>query len=122
MTAELVILFALSIACDVFGQLAFKLGTQRTPDAGESGVVVFVGRLLAERWILTGLGIYAVEFIVWVRILSIAPLNIAFPVASLNILGIVLLGRLFLGESVNSRQWAGAALVTAGVAIVAQTI
>lgn len=122
MTVELAILFALSIACDVLGQLAFKFGTKNLPEAGVSGLHVFVARLLREPWILAGLGVYAVEFVVWVRILAIAPLNIAFPVASLNILGIVFAGRVFLGETVNLRQWAGAALITVGVAVVAQTI
>ena len=122
MTVELVVLFAVSIVCDVFGQMAFKLGANQLPEGTAAGLTDFLGRLLADRWILSGLAVYLVEFVVWVRILAVAPLNIAFAVASLNILGIVFAGRIFLGEPVSYRQWAGAAFITVGVAIVAQSI
>jgi multidrug transporter EmrE-like cation transporter len=122
LTTGIILLFMASIACDVGGQLALKLGSRSLPDASADGVLVYVARLFAERWLLLGIAIYAVEFVVWVRILSLTPLNVAFPLASLNILGIVLAGRVFLGESVSSRQWSGAALITLGVAIVSQSV
>jgi multidrug transporter EmrE-like cation transporter len=122
MTGEIILLLAISIACDVFGQLAFKLGADRLPETGPVGLPAFVLRLVAEPFLLGGIAIYAVEFIVWIRVLALVPLGIAFPIASLNILGIVLAGRAFLGEPVSRKQWVGTALITAGVAIVAQTL
>jgi uncharacterized membrane protein len=121
MTVEFFILFTVSIACDVFGQLAFKLGTRTLSDMDGAGITGFIRELLAQRWIVVGLVIYTVELLVWIRILAIAPLTLAFPLASLNILGIVLVGRTFLGETVSLKQWTGAALITIGTAIVAQT-
>ncbi len=122
MTAEIVLLLAASIACDVFGQLALKLGANRLPTPDAVGLPAFLYRLTREPWLLSGIAIYAVEFVVWIRVLALVPLGIAFPIASLNILGIVLAGRLYLDEPVSRRQWAGAALITTGVAIVAQTL
>ena len=122
MTGEIILLLAISIVCDVFGQIVFKLGADRLPDVGTVGLRVFLLRLTAQPWLIGGIVIYMIEFIVWVRVLALVPLGIAFPIASLNILGIVLASRFFLGEPVKRKQWIGAALVTAGVALVAQTL
>lgn len=122
MTGEIILLLAISIVCDVVGQIVFKLGADRLPDVGTVGLRVFLLRLTAQPWLIGGIVIYMIEFIVWVRVLALVPLGIAFPIASLNILGIVLASRIFLGEPVKRKQWIGAALVTAGVALVAQTL
>ena len=109
--------FLASILCDVAGQLCFKRGAQG-PGRPETS-----GRwwsLLANAWVLSGVLIYAIEIVVWVRILSLVPLAIAFPIASLNFIAITLASRLWLGERVSRRRWAGTALVTLGVVLVAQ--
>jgi drug/metabolite transporter (DMT)-like permease len=121
MTAEIITLIAISIACDVTGQLAFKLGADRLPDAGTIGVPNFCLRMLGEPWLIGGIVIYVVEFIVWIRVLALVPLGVAFPIASLNILGIAMASHYLLGEAITRKQWLGAILITAGVAIVAQT-
>ncbi|MFG1178749.1 EamA family transporter [Xanthobacter versatilis] len=122
MNASLVALFATSVACDVAGQLAFKRGADRLPAVGSAGVGRFALRLVGEPWLILGLLVYAVEFLVWTRILAQVPLAIAFPVASLNILGITVASHLWLGERIVPRQYAGAVLVTAGVALVASSL
>lgn len=122
MTLALVLLFAASLACDVAGQLAFKRGADRLPTMESAGPAAFAARLASEPWLLAGLAVYAVEFVVWTRILAVVPLAIAFPLASLNIIGVTLASRLWLGEAVAPRQYAGAVLVTAGVALVASSL
>ena len=122
MTAEIITLIAISILCDVFGQIAFKLGADRLPDAAVIGVPAFCRRMLGEPWLVGGIAIYIIEFIVWIRVLALVPLGIAFPIASLNILGIALASHFFLGEAITRKQWMGAILITAGVAVVAQTV
>jgi undecaprenyl phosphate-alpha-L-ara4N flippase subunit ArnE len=117
MTLVLASWFLASVVCDVAGQLCFKRGspsnaraprsTSRRPD-------------LANGWVLLGVAIYAIEIFVWIRILSLVPLAIAFPIASLNFIAITLASWLWLGERVSPRRWAGTALVTAGVVLVAQ--
>lgn len=122
MTAEIIILLAISIACDVFGQLAFKVGADRLPAADTIGVPAFCMRMAGDPWLVGGIAIYILEFIVWIRVLALVPLGIAFPLASLNILGIALASHFFLGEAISRKQWLGAVLITAGVAVVAQTV
>jgi undecaprenyl phosphate-alpha-L-ara4N flippase subunit ArnE len=122
MTTEIILLLAISIACDVFGQIAFKIGAGRLPDAEAVGVPAFCLRMTGEPWLIAGIATYVIEFVVWIRVLALVPLGIAFPIASLNILGIALACHFFLGEAITRKQWMGAILITAGVAIVAQTI
>ena len=122
MTGEIIILLAISIVCDVLGQIAFKIGADRLPEAETVGVPAFCRQMVGEPWLVGGIAIYIIEFIVWVRVLALVPLGIAFPIASLNILGIALASHFFLGEAITRKQWLGAILITAGVAVVAQTV
>jgi multidrug transporter EmrE-like cation transporter len=122
MTAEIIILLGVSIVCDVFAQIAFKIGADRLPPAETIGLPAFCLRMMGEPWLIGGIAIYVIEFIVWIRVLALVPLGIAFPIASLNILGIALASRAFLGEAITRKQWMGAILITAGVAVVAQSV
>ncbi|MFI5012543.1 MAG: hypothetical protein ACHQAY_09360 [Hyphomicrobiales bacterium] len=119
MSIALVFWFALSVACDVFGQLCFKTGADRLPSTAT--VIGKARALLTTPWLIAGLCIYAIEVFVWLKILSVAPLSIAFPIASLNFLGVTLASAVILGEKVGRPQWLGVWLVTIGVAIVAGT-
>jgi undecaprenyl phosphate-alpha-L-ara4N flippase subunit ArnE len=109
---ELALLLTLSVACDVFGQTSFKLGAMDAPPAAL--------RLLPQpAWVAVGLAIYGLEIFVWLRVLALAPLTIAAPIASLNYIGVILMSRWLFDEQVSLRQWAGAAFITAGSVAVA---
>jgi undecaprenyl phosphate-alpha-L-ara4N flippase subunit ArnE len=116
---ELLILFPVSIACDVAGQVFFKLGAGRMPEIGHRTLPAFLSCLARDRWLMAGLLTFAVETLIWLRILAEVPLSIAFPIASLNFIGVTLASRLLFDEPVSGLQWAGCILVTAGVAILA---
>ena len=66
MMGEVILLLTVSILCDVFGQMAFKLGADRLPSPNSVGLQGFVLRLAAEPLLLGGLAIYALELIVWI--------------------------------------------------------
>ncbi len=115
MTTTLALWFALSVLCDVSGQLCFKKGANNLSDTS------FLTSLLANPWTLAGIAIYTVELFVWLRILSIAPLSLAYPLASLNFLGVVFASRIFLKEPVSKRRLLGSLCITIGVGIIALT-
>lgn len=121
MTLWILFWFALSVACDVSGQLCFKIGAERLPDLHKASPGEFAAGVLTDYWLLIGIAIYIVETFVWLRILAEVPLSVAFPIASLNLLGVVLASRVFLNETVGPRRILGAGLITLGVIIVAQT-
>ena len=119
LASSLIPLFAATIACDVAGQLCFKIGAGRLPahDGPERGA--FLRGLLSDGWLLAGIAAYVGQLIIWVRILSMMPLSAAFPIASLTFLVVALACRLILSERLDAGQFAGVVLVMAGVAIVA---
>src|SRR5215475_1221764 len=103
MSPDLMILLAASITCDVSGQTFFKLGA--------IGIAGGTSRALTPiLWVVAGLFVYVIEIFVWLRVLAIAPLTLAGPIASLNYIGVVLAGRWLFKEHMTARQWAGSGL------------
>ncbi|WNW11006.1 transporter [Pseudomonas sp. DTU_2021_1001937_2_SI_NGA_ILE_001] len=119
MSPSVIALIALSIGLDVAGQIAFKLGLDRLPEMdGGFRLAGFWWQLLGAPLLWAGILAYALEFLVWLAVLSLAPLSLAFPAASLAYCGVVLAGRLVLGEAVSRRRWLGTLIITGGVMLV----
>ncbi len=116
MTAPLVAIFAVTVLLDVAGQVAFKIGL----NASLSGPLW--RRILASPPTLAGMAAYALELVLWLAVLSQADLSVAYPAAALAYVGVLLASRLVLRERVTPRRWAGAAIITAGVALVCLSV
>lgn len=116
------LMFALltaSVVCDVAGQVLFKIGVGHDDSGGESpGIGAFALQMLRSPWVLAGLLVYAIEFVVWFAALSLAPLSLAFPFAALSYGGVVVASRYVLHERVSTRRWLGTVAVAAGVALI----
>jgi len=108
-----------SVGCEVIGQLCFKLGVGHGDGPGlDRGMGRFLFGLVQSPWIVAGLLVYVVEFIAWFAALSLAPLSVAFPFATLSYCGVVLASRYVLHERVPVRRWCGTVAIAAGVAMV----
>lgn len=119
MTVLLAILVLLSVLCDVGGQLCFKRGVNSLPRHDEGFRLWRLWRdFIRVPWLWLGVGIFAVELLVWLSLLSRVPLSLAYPLASLNFCGVLLASRFLLHEQVGRRRWLGAVMVTLGVMIV----
>lgn len=115
--------FALLLAtvlCEVCGQVCFKLGVGHDDSAAHrrAGMAGFVLDLVGSPWVVAGLLIYVVEFIVWFAALSRAPLSVAFPFMALSYCGVVIASHWILKEPVSLRRWLGTVAVAGGVALV----
>ncbi|MEO8741841.1 MAG: hypothetical protein ABI365_01470 [Lysobacteraceae bacterium] len=106
-----------SVACDVMGQVSFKLGMSGNY-TGPGGVVGFFRRLAGSPWIGVGIAVYAFEFLLWFAALSLAPLSFVFSFAALSYCGVVLASRVILKEHVSARQWRATCTIAVGVALV----
>lgn len=62
----------------------------------------------------------ASSFFAFTQLLKVAELSFAVPATAASFVVETLLARLILKENVDGRRWAGAVLVAAGVAILAQ--
>jgi undecaprenyl phosphate-alpha-L-ara4N flippase subunit ArnE len=111
------LLFA-SVICDVAGQVCFKLGVGHHDEDSEHGFIGGAMRTLRSPWVVTGLLVYVLEFIVWFAALSLTPLSVAFPFAALSYGGVVIASRYILHERVSARRWFGTVAIAAGVALI----
>lgn len=107
-----------SVACDVIGQVCFKLGVGHDHATPADGTRALLRKLAGSRWIALGLAVYVIEFVLWFAALSRAPLSFAFPVAALSYVGVVLASRVILRERVSARRWLGTCAIVIGVALV----
>lgn len=119
MTPLLALLLACSIGCDIAAHLCFKhgAGLVARPRLGPA-VLGFIAEAARQPVIWLGLTVATIELIIWLQILSQAPLSVVFPIISLNYCGVLIVSRFVLGERVAPRRWAATMLITAGVVMV----
>ncbi|MET0937432.1 MAG: EamA family transporter [Luteibacter sp.] len=110
-----VALWLANVVLDTSGQLAFKAaaGDHRAGDG-----LARWHYMLARPWIWTGIGCYVIHFVVWIAFLSLVPLSRGVLLGSINIVAIMIAGRLLFRERLSPLRVAGIVLVAAGVAIV----
>lgn len=115
MNQTVLLLWALNVLLDTGGQLAFKAA------AGDSRAGDGIARwryMLTRPWIWLGGACYAFEFPVWIAFLSLLPLGRGILLGSINIVAIMLAGRLLFGERLSRMRVAGMLLVSLGVVLV----
>ncbi len=108
-------LWVLNVLIDTGGQLAFKAA------AHEPGALDGTARwrfMLARPWLWVGVSCYVVEFVIWLAFLSLVPLSDGVLLGSINIVAIMVAGRLLFKEKLAPMRVAGIALVAIGVAVV----
>jgi drug/metabolite transporter (DMT)-like permease len=110
-----VVLWLLNVTLDTVGQLAFKAAAS-DPEAGD-GVARW--RYMASRpWLWVGILSYVAEFLVWIAFLSLVDLSEGVLLGSINIVVIMIAGRILFREKLTPLRVTGILLVTAGVCIV----
>jgi drug/metabolite transporter (DMT)-like permease len=117
MSALAIGLFSATVLLDVVGQLLFKVGLMRMAAPAPQGWRFF-GAVALSPAIVGGVLAYTLEAVLWLAALEHAPLSLLFALASLSYCGVVLAGRLVLGEAISPRRWLGTATITLGVVIV----
>jgi len=114
-TPLVVVLWLLNVALDTVGQLAFKAAAS-DPEAGD-GIARW--RYMASRpWLWVGIFSYVAEFLVWIAFLSLVDLSEGVLLGSINIVVIMIAGRILFREKLTPLRVTGIMLVTLGVAIV----
>lgn len=105
----------LTVVLDTGGQLAFKAAAAH-PDAGDG--LARWKHMLARPWIWLGGGLYVFEFLAWIAFLSLVPLGRGVLLGSINIVAVMLAGRLLFRERLNGMRVAGILLIALGVTLV----
>lgn len=108
-------LWLANMAVDTGGQLSFKAAASHSRKL--SGYEYWKA-LAARPWLWIGITFYIAEFFVWMAFLSQVELSVGMMLGSINIVAIMLAGRILFGERLTPWRVAGILLITCGVAIV----
>jgi undecaprenyl phosphate-alpha-L-ara4N flippase subunit ArnE len=106
-------LLAFCVVGETAQQISFKLGADRA-----GALPGWVGAILRQPLIWTGIAIWAVETTAWVLVLQRLPLSVAYPMMTLSYATVPMAGLFLLKERMSRRKLAGAGLIFAGVALV----
>lgn len=107
------LLWSANVVCDTGGQLAFKAAAT-TPDDGRGRWRTMAG----SPWLWVGISAYVAEFLAWLAFLSLVPLSEGVLLGSINIVAVMIAGRILFAEKLTRLRVAGILLVAAGVAVV----
>ncbi|NUS38904.1 MAG: EamA family transporter [Lysobacter sp.] len=113
--ASAVWVWLLTIVLDTTGQLAFK-AVAVDPHAGEG--LARWRRMAANPRLWLGITCYVGEFLAWTAFLSLVPLGRGVLLGSINIVAIMLAGRVLFDERLTRMRLLGIGLVGGGVALV----
>lgn len=110
-----------SIVLATTGQVLLKAGMTEVGEVSRLDVpaaVALVGRVATTWQLLAGFVSFGASSILWLVVLSRVPLSTAYPVVSLSYLLILGVSTVVLGERPGALIWAGAALVSSGIALI----
>lgn len=116
MTGLIFVLWIANVAFDTLGQIAFKYAA--TIETKNDTMASYWQGLLHQKWLWIGVIAYIVEFFLWLAFLTLVPLSKGVLLAAMNIITIMIAGRLLFNEKLIPLRVIGIAFITAGVAIV----
>ena len=111
----IVMLWSVNIVLDTVGQLAFKSAAMQ-PSLGDG--LARWRKMAARPRLWLGIGCFATEFLCWLAFLSLVPLSRGVLLGSINIVAIMLAGRVLFGEQLSRWRVAGIVLIGIGVGVV----
>lgn len=109
------LLWISNLFIDTFGQLSFKAASH-VPSA--DGIASRWRAMLMTPWLWLGIGTYVIEFFVYLAFLSKVPLSEGVLMGSLNIVAVMVGGRIFFKESLTPNRVLATFLIALGVALV----
>ena len=115
MALSVVPVWMVTVVLETVGQLAFKVAAV-DPRAGD-GLARW--RYMARRpplWL--GITCYGLQFLAWTAFLSLVPLGRGVLLGSINMVAIMLAGRIIFRERLTHTRLVGIGLVSLGVAVV----
>lgn len=109
-------LWLVNVLCDTGGQLAFKAAAGVKADGAARWAA-----LARSPWLWVGVAAYVAEFLAWIAFLSLVPLSEGVLLGSVNIIAVMIAGRILFKEKLTRMRVVGILLVAAGVAVVGVT-
>ncbi|MER8576397.1 transporter [Mesorhizobium sp. M1409] len=123
MTASSFALIIFTVSMNALAQVALRAAmlTLGPLLSGGSHPIKIVLAFAGNFYFLGGLSCYALSLLLWLIVLSIYDVSVAYPMLSIGYVIAALLSLFLLGEVIPLSRLAGLALICAGVAIIAWT-
>jgi len=113
---EAIVLVLISVILGVLGQLSLKQGMK---NIGNFEVKDFLSsrifELVAEKFVVIGIVLYAIATLLWLVVLSKAELSFAYPMLAIGYILIAIFSKIFFGENVTFVRFLGILLISIGV-------
>lgn len=118
----MLLLTIVSVVLGAIGQILVKLGAKNL-DLNVTGSKIFHSLLLILRNvpIMSGMIIYGLSFLLWVKVLSKVELSYAYPMVSLGYILILVFSYFLFHENISLTRLLGVFLIIAGVVFVARS-
>lgn len=115
MTFLVTMIWLANLVFDTVGHLSLKAASARADhlDGWAHWRALLTGPLL---WL--GFAAFAAEFFLWLALVSIAPLGMAVLIGCINIVSVMIGGRLVFGEPITVPRATAASLIGLGVVLV----
>lgn len=104
-----------------FGNLLLAQGMNAMPAFSQVPFLDYLLRLGSSPYLLPGAALTAVYTLTQVSLFSWADLSFVVPCIASSYIVSTILGEFVIGEHVGAVRWAGVALISLGVALVAET-
>jgi undecaprenyl phosphate-alpha-L-ara4N flippase subunit ArnE len=112
-----------AVVVESLAQLFLKIGSSEGGPALAAGAWHRLAGIHALRgktpWIGAGLAAYGLEIVLYSIALHFLDVSVAFPLGSLCFVGVAILSKVALGETVSRIRWTGIVLILAGTAFIA---
>lgn len=111
---KLVVFFwLLNIVLDTAGHVAFKFAAV----TGNGPELQRWKNMLSSSALWIGIVCFSIEFVAWFALISLVPLSLAILIGSINIVAVMLAGRLLFNERLDHLRITGMFLIAIGVAL-----
>jgi undecaprenyl phosphate-alpha-L-ara4N flippase subunit ArnE len=75
------------------------------------------GKKTLIMWIVLSITLLGVAMLLWLLVLRVVPVSVAYPMLSLNFVLVAIAARLIWRETYSLQQWFGTLVIVAGVAL-----
>jgi multidrug transporter EmrE-like cation transporter len=112
------VFLALALTLNALANVLLKIGATRLGPLGEPDLIA---RLLTNYQLLSGLGLFALNVVLYTLALTRLDLSVAYPImVAGGVIIVVSVSVLFLQEAVSGRQMLGLLLLILGIVLVAE--
>ena len=112
------LLVVCAVCLTVTGELFLKSGMNRVGPVSLDVLASALGRAARAPQIWVGFLFVFAGAMIWLTVLSRAPLSWAYPILSLGYVLILVLSKIVLGETVPLTRWLGTLIIIGGVWLV----